>query len=276
MMKLGKQQVLTVVKKVDFGVYLGSDEERVLLPKKQVPEGIELGDPIEVFLYKDSFDRLIATTNKPKIELGELAVLDVADTNKFGAFLDWGLEKDLFLPFKQQTTKVQKGDQCLVSLYIDKSQRLCATMKVYDLLRTDSPYQKDDMVEGIIYDSSDEFGVFVAVDNQYSALIPKKECFGILRVGNRIKARVTAVKADGKLDLSMKDKIPMQMDKDAELLLQYLETHDGIIPFTDKADPELIKKEFRMSKNAFKRAIGRLLKENKVKITQKNIAILNK
>lgn len=276
MMKLGKQQVLTVVKKVDFGVYLGSDEERVLLPKKQVPEGIELGDPIEVFLYKDSFDRLIATTNKPKIELGELAVLDVADTNKFGAFLDWGLEKDLFLPFKQQTTKVQKGDQCLVSLYIDKSQRLCATMKVYDLLRTDSPYHKDDMVEGIIYDSSDEFGVFVAVDNQYSALIPKKECFGILRVGNRIKARVTAVKADGKLDLSMKDKIPMQMDKDAELLLQYLETHDGIIPFTDKADPELIKKEFRMSKNAFKRAIGRLLKENKVKITQKNIAILNK
>ena len=276
MMKLGKQQVLTVVKQVDFGVYLGSDEERVLLPKKQVPEGIELGDPIEVFLYKDSSDRLIATTNEPKIELGELAVLDVADTNKFGAFLDWGLEKELFLPFKQQTTKVQKGDQCLVSLYIDKSQRLCATMKVYDLLRTDSPYQKDDMVEGIIYDSSDEFGVFVAVDNQYSALIPKKECFGNLRVGNRIKARVTAVKADGKLDLSMKDKIPMQMDKDAELLLQYLETHDGIIPFTDKADPELIKKEFRMSKNAFKRAIGRLLKENKVEITQKNIAILNK
>ena len=111
-MKLGKRQVLTVVKKVEFGVYLGSDEEKVLLPKKQVPEGVEPGDPIEVFLYKDSDDRLIATTSEPKIELGELAVLDVVDTGKFGAFLDWGLEKDLFLPFKQQTAKVEKGDQC--------------------------------------------------------------------------------------------------------------------------------------------------------------------
>ena len=123
-MKLGKTQVLTVVKEVDFGVYLGGNEERVLLPKKQVPAGIELGDPVEVFLYKDSDDRLIATTNVPKIELGKLGVLRVADTNKFGAFLDWGLEKDLFLPFKQQTAKVSKGDQCLVSLYVDKSESL--------------------------------------------------------------------------------------------------------------------------------------------------------
>ena len=128
MMKIGKRQVLTVVKKVDFGVYLGSDEEKVLLPKRQVPEGIDLGDPVEVFLYKDSDDRLIATTNEPKVELGELAVLKVVDTSKFGAFLDCGLDKDLFLPFKQQTTKVQKGDQCLVTLYGDKSERLCATM----------------------------------------------------------------------------------------------------------------------------------------------------
>ena len=160
MMRLGKKQVLTVVKIVDFGVYLGSNEERVLLPKKQVPQGIELGDPIEVFLYKDSDDRLIATTNEPMLEEGGLAVLQVADTNKFGAFLNWGLEKDLFLPYKQQTAKVNKGDKCLVSLYIDKSERLCATMKVYHLLRTDSGYQKDDMVEGIVYDTSDEFGVF--------------------------------------------------------------------------------------------------------------------
>ena len=138
-MQLGKRQVLTVVKKVDFGVYLGSEKEKVLLPKRQVPEGIEAGDPIEVFLYKDSDDRLIATTNEPKIELGELAVLSVVDTGKFGAFLDWGLEKDLFLPFKQQTAQMKKGDQCLVSLYIDKSERLCATMRVYELLRSDSP-----------------------------------------------------------------------------------------------------------------------------------------
>ena len=275
-MKLGKRQVLTVVKKVDFGVYLGSDEEKVLLPKKQVPEGVEPGDPIEVFLYKDSDDRLIATTNEPKIELGELAVLDVIDTSKFGAFLDWGLEKDLFLPFKQQTAKVEKGEQCLVSLYIDKSQRLCATMRVYEHLSTDSPYKKDDEVSGIIYDVSDNFGAFVAVDNQFSALIPKKDSFGNLRVGQTVSARVAAVKADGKLDLSLKDKIPMQMDKDAQLILKRMEECGGVLPFTDKADPEIIKKEFNMSKNAFKRAVGRLLKEKKVEITEKTIAIREK
>ncbi len=274
MMNLGKRQVLTVVKKVDFGVYLGSDEEKVLLPKKQVPEGIEPGDPVEVFLYKDSDDRLIATTSEPKVELGELAVLKVVDTGKFGAFLDWGLEKDLFLPFKQQTAKVEKGDQCLVSLYIDKSQRLCATMRVYPLLSTDSPYQKDDEVQGIVYDISDNFGTFVAVDNQFSALIPKKDSFGKFQVGQTITARVAAVKSDGKLDLSVKDKIPMQMDKDAEEILQRMVKLGGVLPFTDKADPELIKKEFNMSKNAFKRAIGRLLKEKKIQINEKNITVI--
>lgn len=272
-MELGKKQVLTVVKKVDFGVYLGSDKERVLLPKKQVPAGIEPGDPIEVFLYKDSDDRLIATTNEPKIELGKLAVLDVVDTGKFGAFLNWGLEKDLFLPFKQQTAKVEKGDQCLVSLYIDKSQRLCATMRVYELLSTNSPYKKDDEVQGIVYDTSDNFGTFVAVDNQFSALIPKKDSFGNFRVGQTVTARVAAVKPDGKLDLSVKDKIPMQMDKDAEMILAKIETYGGVLPFTDKADPELIKKEFNMSKNAFKRAVGRLFKERKIQINEKNITV---
>ena len=273
MMKLGKTQVLTVVKKVDFGVYLGSNEERVLLPKKQVPVGIEPGDPVEVFLYKDSDDRLIATTNVPKIELGKLAVLRVADTNKFGAFLDWGLEKDLFLPFKQQTAKVSKGDQCLVSLYIDKSERLCATMKVYDSLRTDSPYQKDDEVEGIVYDTSDEFGIFVAVDNQFSALIPKKEAYGRWKVGQTVRARVTGVKGDGKLDLSVRDKIPVQMDKDADLIWKRLKEYGGELPFNDKAAPEVIQREFDLSKNAFKRAVGRLLKEDKIVIGEKNIKV---
>ncbi len=276
MMKLGKKQVLTVVKKVDFGVYLGSEEERVLLPKKQVPADIELGDPVEVFLYKDSDDRMIATTNEPKIQLGELAVLEVADTGKFGAFLNWGLEKDLFLPFKQQTVKVAKGDKCLVTLYIDKSERLCATMRVYDKLRKDSPYKKDDVVSGIIYDTSEEFGVFVAVDGIFSALIPKKEAIASLKVGQTVTARVTAVKADGKLDLSVKEKIPMQMDKDAEVIYKRMEKLGGKLPFTDKADAELIKTEFDMSKNAFKRAVGRLLKQGKIQITTDSIRIMKK
>lgn len=271
-MRLGEKQMLTVVKKVDFGVYLGNDEQRVLLPKKQVPEGIEPGDPVEVFLYKDSSDRLIATTNEPKLTLGKLAVLKVADVGRMGAFLDWGLEKDLFLPFKEQTAKLKKGDSCLVSLYIDKSERLCATMKVYSLLRTDSPYKKDDKVTGIIYDTSKEFGVFVAVDNQYSALIPKKDAAADLRVGQQITARVAAVKEDGKLDLSVRGKIPEQMDVDAQDILEAIERkYGGELPFTDKADPERIKQEFGMSKAAFKRAVGRLLKEGKIEITKESI-----
>ncbi len=273
---LGTKKTLMVVKEVEFGVYLGNSQEKVLLPKKQVPEGVEVGDPIEVFLYKDSSDRLIATTNEPKIMLGELAVLTVAATGGIGAFLDWGLEKDLLLPFREQTAPLKKGDQILVALYIDKSQRLCATMKVYERLRTDSPYKVDDQVEGIIYELSDNFGVFVAVDNLYSALIPKREAFGKLRVGDRVKARVVKVKEDGKLDLSVRAKAFLQMDVDADLIMKRMEEYGGSLPFTDKADPELIKKEFDLSKNAFKRAIGRLLKEGKIEIREKSIEILNK
>ena len=274
-MRLGERQVLTVVKKVEFGVYLGSDEERVLLPKKQVPEEIEVGDPIEVFLYKDSSDRMIATTREPKITIGKLAVLEVVDVGRIGAFLDWGLEKDLLLPFKEQTTKVEKGDRCLVSLYIDKSGRLCATMKVYPLLRTDPPYKKDDTVQGTVYEVSREFGVFVAVDNKYSALIPRREVYGRMYPGQKIEARVAAVKADGKLDLSIRHRIPEQMDADAQKIVERMEKSGGVLPFTDKASPEQIRQEFDMSKAAFKRAVGRLLKENKIEIGETQIRLLS-
>ncbi|MEZ3436493.1 MAG: S1 RNA-binding domain-containing protein [Lachnospiraceae bacterium] len=274
--ELGKKRRLMVVKKVDFGVYLGTDEERVLLPKKEVPKGLEIGDPVEVFLYKDSDDRLIATSQMPAVTLGETAILTVKDTGRIGAFLDWGLPKDLLLPFKEQTAKVKKGDKVLVSLYVDKSKRLCATMKIYGMLCTDSPYKKDDMVEGIIYDTSDNFGVFVAVDNCYSALIPKREAYGNLYVGSRVHARVVRVKEDGKLDLSVREKAFLQMDADAQMLMECMEKNGGKLPFTDKSDPELIKKELGLSKNAFKRAVGRLLKEQKLQIVENGIEILKK
>lgn len=272
-MELGKKQMLTVVKVVDFGVYLGDDREKVLLPKKQVPAGIEPGDPIEVFLYKDSSDRLIATVNEPKLTLGESAILKVAQVGKFGAFLDWGLEKDLFLPFKEQTYKVKPGDECLVGLYIDKSQRLCATMKVYEYLSSDSPYQKDDQVEGIVYEVSDNFGAFVAVDGKYSALVPKREAPKSLRPGMKIHARVTEVKPDGKLNLSVREKAFIQMDVDAEKILKDMNSRGGRYPFTDKADAETIKRETGLSRNAFKRAVGRLLKAGKIEITPDGIRV---
>lgn len=268
MFHLGESQELYVVKEVGFGIYLGEEEnatEKVLLPKKEVPEGIKAGDTLEVFLYKDSQDRLIATTRTPKVRLGETAVLRVADTGKIGAFLDWGLEKDLFLPYKEMTSHVEAGDEVLVTLYIDKSTRLCASMKgLYDLLSKDSPYKKDETVTGRVYEFSDNFGTFVAVDDQYSARIPVSEDHSFLKVGDVIEAKVTAVKPDGKLDLTLREKAYIQMDADAQKILELLDSYAGVLPFSEKASPEVIKRETGLSKAAFKRAIGRLYKERKI------------
>lgn len=273
MFQLGRKQELVVVKTVDFGVYLGEDQnagmdERVLLPKKQVPENCNIGDKIEVFLYKDSRDRLIATVNIPKLMVGEVGFLKVSQVTKIGAFLDWGLEKDILLPYKEQTRKVREGEEVLVALYIDKSSRLAATMNVYEYLRKDSEYKKDDIVTGMIYQTSDNFGVFVAVDNIYSALIPRKEVVGELRIGDTVQARVTGVKPDGKLDLSIREKAYLQIEKDAVKILQIIDSFDGVLPFTDRANPEVIKRETQMSKNEFKRAIGNLLKNGKIEIKE--------
>ena len=274
MLELGKKQKLIIIKKVEFGVYLAEEagsQEKVLLPKKEVPAGAEVGMVVEVFLYKDSRDRLISTTREPKLELGGLAVLEVKEVAKIGAFLDWELEKDLLLPFKQQTRKVRAGEKVLVALYVDKSSRLCATMNVYEYLRTDSPYKVDDHVTGTIYQTSENFGVFVAVDNQYSALIPKRDAAGHYRIGDVVEARVTKVKEDGKLDIATREKAYMLIDEDAEAIMGVIEEFSGVLPFNDKASPEVIKREFGLSKNAFKRGVGRLLKEGRIEITERSI-----
>ncbi len=274
MIELGKIQTLVVQREKDFGVYLGSerdDRQAVLLPRKQVPEGTKPGDSLEVFVYKDSEDRMIATTAVPKLQVGETGILQVKDVVKIGAFLDMGLEKDLLLPFKEQNHRVRPGEDCLVALYIDKSGRLAATMKVYPYMSAESPYKKDDRVTGTIYEINDMLGAFVAVDNRYFGLIPKKELYGNFHLGDTVEARVVKVREDGKLDLSPRQKAYLQMDEDAQLVLKVIDEFDGVLPFNDKARPETILREFQMSKNAFKRAVGRLLKENKIRITEKTI-----
>lgn len=274
MIRLGEKQELTVVRKVDFGVYLSdgdNTEEKVLLPMKQVPAGTDMGSRLEVFIYKDSADRLIATTHTPKIMLGDVRMLKVKDTGKIGAFMDWGLEKDLLLPFKEQTRKVSSGEEVLCALYIDKSDRLCVTMNVYPYLKSESPYSKDDKVMGTVYEISGNFGAFVAVDDIYSALIPKKELYGNVQIGDTVSARVTSVREDGRLNLSLREKAYIQMDADADKLMEMIEKEGGSIPFTDKADPELIREKTQMSKNEFKRAVGRLLKAGKIEIRKDSI-----
>jgi len=276
LIKLGEKQILQVVKKVDFGVYLAENQEtaetdRVLLPKKQVPADAEIGSEVTVFIYRDSDDRLIATTTTPKIMLGQVAMLHVKEVGKIGAFMDWGLEKDVLLPFREQTRKVRAGEDVLCALYIDKSDRLAVTMNVYEFLRTDSPYVKDDKARGTVYEMSKNFGAFVAVDDIYSGLIPVKELTSKVQIGDDVTVRVTGIKEDGKLDLSLRDKAYLQLDTDGEIILKYMDEHDGIIPFTDKADPQIIKDNMQMSKNQFKRAIGHLMKDGKVKILTDSI-----
>ncbi len=275
MIRLGEMQKLEIVKMVEFGVYVApskeQEDEKILLPIKQVPPGSKVGDQIEVFVYRDSKDRLIATTNVPKLQMGNVAVLRVAQSGKFGAFLDWGLEKDLMLPFKQQTRRVHEGEEVLVSMYIDKSGRLCATMNVYPDLLSNSPYHKEDKVIGRVYQISQEFGAFVAVDNKYSALIPKRELYGKVEIGQDIEARVVEVLEDGRLTLSIREKAHVQMEKDAEEVLRIIDSYDGVLPFNDKVSPEIIKRETGMSKNEFKRAVGNLLKAGKIEIGEKVI-----
>ncbi len=274
MLKTGEKQELTVVKEVTFGVYLAESPEskdKVLLPKKETDGALHCGDRLTVFLYLDSSDRLIATRREPMLTLGRTAVLRVREVTNIGAFLDWGLEKDLLLPFHEQTAKVHTGEECLVALYLDKSSRLCATMKVYPYLLKNAPYRRDDEVSGRIYEISGNFGAFVAVDDKYSALIPHSEGTRGLYVGAIIRARVTSVKEDGKLDLSVREKAYLQMDEDAEYVMQTIREYEGVLPFDDKASPELIMREFGLSKNAFKRAVGRLMKQGRVEISNGKI-----
>lgn len=288
MILLGRMQTLRVVKKTDFGVYLSDqgiestfsftpdkkevvDVPSILLPKAQAKE-LAVGDTVEVFIYKDSEDRPIATTTKPLLTMGAIARLTVKEVTNIGAFLDWGLAKDLFLPFKEQTFRVQKGDSVLVTLYIDKSSRLCATAKVYNSLQSNSPYQREDQVSGTVYEIIDAFGAYVAVDDRYSALIPNKELFTTLKPGEKVSARVTKVQPDGRLVLSIREKSYLQMDTDCSLIYDALIKAGGFLPYHDKTSPDLIKAKFGLSKNAFKRAIGHLQKEGKLLIEEDGIS----
>lgn len=269
MIELGKWQRLRVARIKEFGVYLcppGETEEAVLLPAKQVPDKTSVGDEIDVFVYKDSEDRRIATVHMPLITMDEIAPLTVANVTDIGAFMDWGLEKDILLPFKEQTTKVREGSAYLVRMYEDKSERLCVSMRLYGYLRQDSGYREGDEVEGTVYELSDEWGAFVAVENQYSALIPRKELYQRLTPGDEITARVVRVLEDGKLSLSIRKPAYQQIDEDKERILDLLKSYDGVLPFSEKASPEVIKRELNMSKAAFKRAVGKLYKEEQVSL----------
>ncbi len=291
MIQLGKVQTLQVLRTASIGVYLGegadplavfarktsansasmSETPDLLLPKNEIKKPLSVGESVRVFVYKDSEDRPIATLREPLLRLGTIATLTVKDVTNIGAFLDWGLPKDLLLPFREQTAEVKAGDKVLVTLYIDKSKRLCATMKLYKHLRTDSEYQTSDWAYGTVYELSDNFGAFVAVDNVFSGLISKKELTKPLQVGERVHVRILRVHDDGKLELSLREPSYLQLDADCEAIYNALTAAGGFLPYHDKSSTEEIKAKFHMSKNSFKRAIGHLMKQRLLIITDTGI-----
>ena len=276
----GKYYKMKIKRMTPQGAYLnidgGNPSDDVLLPKKQVPEKAVPGDEIDVFVYRDSKDRMISTTNKPNIALGEFGVLEVADTTKIGAFLDWGLEKDLFLPFDEQNRNIHKGDKLLVGIKLDKQNRLCATMKIYDMLDVNHPYELNARVKATVLRINDRMGAFVAVENKYHGLIPLKELTEDLKVGDTVNARVNQIRRDGKLVLSIRKKAYGQMDTDSEKIIEELRKNNGFLPFNDSTEPRIIKGRFGFSKAAFKRALGRLLKRKAVKFENDGIVLVEK
>ncbi len=278
MIELGKMQKLQVIRKTEMGAYLNfedaEDTDDILLPKNQMPQEPEIGEEIEVFVYKDSEDKTIATLTKPKLTIGEVGLLRVVETTKFGAFLDWGLEKDLLLPLREQVGKVIKGDLCLVGLYINNiTNKLCATMYIYNLLSTDSPYKKNNRAYGTVYSINKDIGVFVAVDNKYHGLILNKELYGNYTIGDNIEVRIKNVRDDGKLELSLRKQAYNEIEGDAQMIIERLKVSGGNLLINDNSSPDHIKAELNISKGAFKRAVGRLLKEGAIKITEEGIEL---
>lgn len=277
MVEIGKMQKLKVIRKTELGAYLNAnnaeDRNDILLPKHEVPRGLEIGDEIEVFIYTDSEDKIIATVKKPKLTIGELGFLRVVENTKFGAFLDWSLPKDLLLPIKEQVGKLKKGDLCLVGLYINNKNRICATMKIYNLLSTQSSYQKNNRVHGTVYSINPDYGIFVAVDNKYHGLIHNNELYGDYTVGDILELRVKRVREDGKLELSLRNEVYNEIETDAQMIMARLKSGGGILQINDNSSPEQIKAELHISKRAFKRAVGRLLKEGAIKATEKGIEL---
>ena len=271
--KLGKYNQLEVVKEVDFGVYLNGDEDgEILLPKRYVPEGTKPGDVLNVFIYLDMEERLVATTLQPYVQVGEFACLEVAWVNQFGAFLNWGLMKDLFVPFREQKMKMQKGKRYVVYVHLDEeSYRIVASAKVEHFLSTEKPdYQPGQEVEVLVWQRT-ELGYKVIVENKFSGMLYHNEIFQPLEVGMRLTAFIKQVRPDGKIDLVLQKAGARKVDDFSEVLWQYIKDNDGFTPLNDKTDAEVIYHTFGVSKKAFKKAVGDLYKKRRIVLEEDGI-----
>ncbi len=274
---LGRFNILKVVKKVDFGMYLdGGEEGRILLPSRYVPQGCEVGDELNVFLYLDNEERLVATTQQPLAQVGDFACLRVAWVNQYGAFLDWGLMKDLFVPFREQRERMEVGRRYVVHVHLDdESYRIVASAKVERYLSVDEqpPFQSGDEVDVLVWKRTD-LGYKVIVDNRYAGLLFENQVFRPLRVGDKMQAYVRQVRPDSKIDLALQREGRGKVADFSEELLEYIRRNQGRIQLTDKSPAEDIYAAFGVSKKTFKQAVGDLYKRRLIRLEADGIRLL--
>ena len=271
--KLGEYNLLTVTKLVDFGLYLdGGDAEEILLPARYVPEGTKVGDELNVFIYLDQEERPVATTEKPFVKVGEFALLEVAWVNEYGAFLKWGLMKDLFCPFREQKRRMQIGEKHMVYVYIDEeSYRIVASAKIEKHLNSDTSHlQPAQEVDLLLWQRTD-LGYKVIVNNEYQGLIFLNQVFQRVYLGEHIKGYIANIRQDGKLDISLQLQGRQQTLDFADELLQYLKDHKGHCDLWDKSDAEDIYQCFSVSKKVFKKAVGNLYKKRLISISPQGL-----
>ena len=275
MVELGKFNELEVLREVDFGFYLDNDAEGILLPGKYAPEGLKPGDFLNVFIYKDSEDRIIATTLKPYATAGEFAYLKVIDISDSGAFLDWGIEKDLLVPHSEQRKKMEPGKKYVVAVYVDElTDRIVASAKINKHLQQKNIYLEDgDPADLLIYEATD-LGYKAIVNNRYQGLLYKNEIFKKINIGDRLQGWVKKVRGDHKIDLSLQKTGLEKIDTDSNKLLEILKSHKGFLPLSDNSSPEQIMQTTEMSKKAFKKASGKLYKAKLIEFDQKGIKLI--
>jgi uncharacterized protein len=263
MAEIGKMNELRVVKELDFGIYLdGGEHGEILMPKRYVPEGCKPEDILNAFIYRDSEDRLIATTEKPYAMVGDFAFLKAVSVSTVGAFLDWGLSKDLMIPYREQSHKIEEGKKYVVHVYLDiDSQRIVASTKIDRFLDNLPPQFKTDEEVDLFIVNKTELGYKAIINSTHSGIIYQNEVFQIIKQGERLKGYIRKVREDHKIDLYLQKKGPEQRDELSARILKYLKENDGFMSITDKSNPEIIYKHFEVSKKTYKIAIGSLYKQ---------------
>ncbi|MEK7394868.1 MAG: S1-like domain-containing RNA-binding protein [Fibrobacterota bacterium] len=276
MIQVGKVHTLAVISIAEFGVYLeGEEHGKILLPGNVVPRGTEIGHKIKVFVYWDSEDRIIATTSTPKAQVGEFALLRCAATNEVGSFMDWGIAKDLFVPFREQKIRLEEGEHYIVRVYEDPvSDRLVGSTKLHQFYdKTPDAFEYNQEVDLLILYRID-LGYVALIDQRYQGMLYHGEVFKTLRKGDRVKGFIKNIRDDGKVDLSLQPQGFQASDSASEQIAQYLSEHGGSMSITDNSSPDEISRTFGMSKKLFKKALGALMRQGRVSISHVKVTLL--